>query len=202
AYIARWRKRSNWPEDYQVEQDLILHRIVSDIFSDEMLKSKLAFRGGTALNLLFLAKPLRYSEDCDLVQINAEPIGDTINRIRELIDPWLGEPSYSRNEGRFTLFYKFEAANNIKYKVKVEINTRERFTVLGLSNKELSYQNDWHSADCSVTTYELEEMLGTKLRALYQRKKGRDFFDLSVCLEQFDINVESVLKSFKKYVEF
>lgn len=67
AYIRSWQERADWPQQYQVEQDLILHRIVSDIFQDEFLISKLAFRGGTALNLLYFTKPFRYSEDCDLV---------------------------------------------------------------------------------------------------------------------------------------
>ena len=33
------------------------------------------------------------------------------------------------------------------------------------------------SGKCEITTYSLNELLGTKLRALYQRKKGRDLFD-------------------------
>ena len=202
SHIARWRKQVKWPEEYQVEQDLILRRIVTDIFKDDFLGSKLAFRGGTALNFLFLPQPLRYSEDCDLVQITPEPIGDTINRIREHIDPWLGAPSYKRNDGRFTLYYKFIAENNITYKVKIEINTREHFSVLGFTKKRFSFQNDWHTANCLVTTYELEELLGTKLRALYQRKKGRDFFDLGICLEKFKLNTANIVKCFNQYVEY
>ncbi len=32
--------------------------------------------------------------------------------------------------------------------------------------------------DCEVTTFQQEELLATKVRALYQRRKGRDLFDL------------------------
>ena len=38
-------------------------------------------------------------------------------------------------------------------------------------------ENSWFSGRCELTTYALEELLGTKLRALYQRAKGRDLFD-------------------------
>lgn len=201
--VTQWRNRADWPEDYQVEQDLILHRIVSSIFSDDFLSEKLAFRGGTALNMLFMPKAFRYSEDCDLVQITAEPIGKTIDRMRELIDPWLGKPSYARKQGRFTLYYKYiaEGSDNT-YKVKVEINTREHFSVLGYTSRELEYTNDWHSARCSVTTYQLEELLGTKLRALFQRKKGRDFFDLCLCLDLFSLDVAHIIHCFKQYMTF
>lgn len=37
-----------------------------------------------------------------------------------------------------------------------------------------------------LKTYELEEMAGTKMRALYQRKKGRDLFDLYIILKTID----------------
>ena len=54
---------SSWPDDIQVEQDLILSRILMEIFSDPFLNKELAFRGGTALHKLFFSPPARYSED-------------------------------------------------------------------------------------------------------------------------------------------
>ena len=93
--------------DEQVEQDLIICRILLNIYSDYFIREHLAFSGGTALQKLYFKRPTRYSEDIDLVQIKAGPIGETINKLRELIDPWLGQPSYKRNEGRFTLYYSF-----------------------------------------------------------------------------------------------
>ncbi len=47
AQITQWRQVSPWPDDMQVEQDLILSRIIIDIFSDSLLRKELAFRGGT-----------------------------------------------------------------------------------------------------------------------------------------------------------
>ena len=73
--IIEWREIAPWKELRFVEQDLIISRALIAIFQDEYLRSKLAFRGGTALYKLFLTQPLRYSEDIDFVQINAEPIG-------------------------------------------------------------------------------------------------------------------------------
>ena len=39
-------------------------------------------------------------------------------------------------------------------------------------------ENSWFTGSAELTTYHFEELLGTKLRALYQRKKGRDLYDL------------------------
>lgn len=53
-----------------------------------------------------------------------------------------------------------------------------------------------------MTTYKFEELLGTKLRALYQRKKGRDLFDLYVALQRRNVNIDQVMQCYKRYMEF
>lgn len=72
AYITAWRKIAPWSTDAQIEQDLILSRALVEIFSQPILSSQLAFRGGTALHKLFLTPASRYSEDIDLVQVKPE----------------------------------------------------------------------------------------------------------------------------------
>ena len=47
-----------------------------------------------------------------------------------------------------------------------------------------------------------EEMLGTKLRALYQRKKGRDLFDLFHALTNLDLDTSALIKCYKEYMAF
>ncbi len=53
-----------------------------------------------------------------------------------------------------------------------------------------------------MTTYRFEELMGTKLRALYQRKKGRDLFDIYKGLTTHECNVEQLLECYRKYMEF
>ena len=69
-------------------------------------------------------------------------------------------------------------------RLKIEINTREHFNVLGLKQIPYKVENSWFLGECMLTGYELEKLLGTKLRALYQRRKGRDLFDLYWALQQ------------------
>lgn len=73
-YIEEWKEFAPWPENSQVEQDLVIERALIEIFSDPFLNENLAFRGGTALHKLFLKPQARYSEDIDLVQIKTGPI--------------------------------------------------------------------------------------------------------------------------------
>lgn len=50
-----------------------------------------------------------------------------------------------------------------------------------------------------ISTYALEELLATKLRALYQRRKGRDLFDLWYLLKDKDINIHTIIRIFHEY---
>lgn len=61
---------------------------------------------------------------------------------------------------------------------KVEINTTEHFQVRSPLMVPYSIDSEWFQGNCMIATYEIEELLATKLRALYQRRKGRDLFDL------------------------
>lgn len=92
ANITAWRSNAPWSTDAQVEQDLVISRGLVEIYSDPFLASSLAFRGGTALHKLYLSPAARYSEDIDLVQIDAGAIGPVITAMRSRLDPWLGEP--------------------------------------------------------------------------------------------------------------
>ena len=82
-YITEWRAHAPWVQDFQVEQDLVISRALVAIFSHPLLGKSLAFRGGTALYKLHLKPAARYSEDIDLVQINAEPAGPIMDALRE-----------------------------------------------------------------------------------------------------------------------
>ncbi|MEA2878512.1 MAG: hypothetical protein QOF14_3708 [Hyphomicrobiales bacterium] len=202
-FITEWRAHAPWVQDFQVEQDLVICRALVEIFSHPLLKSSLAFRGGTALYKLYLKPAARYSEDIDLVQITAGPIGETLDALRSVLDPWLGKPQWKRNEGRVTLTYRFRSEDNppIPLRLKVEINSREHFAFFGFASVPFEVKSRWFTGTSGITTYELDELLGTKLRALYQRKKGRDLFDLSTALERVDTKPARIVEAFLEYME-
>jgi hypothetical protein len=89
------------------EQDLVISRALPEFFAHPLLRSSLAFRGGTALYKLYIAPPARYSEDIDFVQVKAEPIGPVMDALRATLDPWLGKPQWKQTEGRVTLNDRF-----------------------------------------------------------------------------------------------
>lgn len=186
-----------------VEQDLVISRALVEIFSEPALCESLAFRGGTALYKLHLHPAARYSEDIDLVQVRPEPIGDTLDLLRTVLDPWLGPPKRKFNEGRVNLVYRFDSEDSppLKMRLKIEINSREHFTEFGLQKVPFKVNSQWFTGQADITTFTIEELLGTKLRALYQRKKGRDLFDLWYALVQEEANPEAIMACFNRYME-
>jgi len=202
-YITEWRAQAPWIQDYQVEQDLIICRALVAIFSQPLLQKSLAFRGGTALYKLHIKPAARYSEDIDLVQINAEPAGPVMNALRDALDPWLGKPTWKQTEGRVTFVYRFESedAPPIRLRLKVEINSREHFSVYGITSVPFAVTSRWFEGACEIASYELNELLGTKLRALYQRKKGRDLFDLATALAKPGTDPTRIIRAFAEYMD-
>jgi len=203
-YIEEWKISAPWPNDAQVEQDLIIARALVAIFSDDMLRESLAFRGGTALHKLYLQPQARYSEDIDLVQIKSEPINPILKRIRERLSFMGTKRIVKQHIHNNTIVYRFETEIQpiINMRLKIEINTREHFDVLGMKLIPYQVKNGWFSGDCYLNCYELEELLGTKLRALYQRRKGRDLFDLYWALRNHEIDEEKVVNCYKTYMKY
>ncbi|MCX6307407.1 MAG: nucleotidyl transferase AbiEii/AbiGii toxin family protein [Bacteroidia bacterium] len=205
AYITEWSNNVPWQTNEQVEQDLVICRSLIAIFSDEFLASSLAFRGGTALHKLYLHPQPRYSEDIDLVQIRPEPIKETIQRLQEKLSFIDSKAVVNQKRNNNTLKFRFDSEFPPiqTLKVKVEINCKEHFTILGYQKFPFELKSSWFTGSCNITTYKMEELLGTKLRALYQRRKGRDLYDLYKALKQVpDFDKESMLKCYQEYMKF
>ena len=202
-YITEWRAEAPWTTEAQVEQDLILSRAIVSIFAEPGIARFLAFRGGTALYKLHLRPAARYSEDIDLVQVTAGPIGDVLDALRRALDPWLGLPMRTAREGRIALIYRMNSEGQppVPMRLKVEINSREHFSVYGTEEREYGVNSRWFTGNTLVNTYQLDELLGTKLRALYQRKKGRDLFDLFIVGRRAKVDPARVVECFERYLE-
>jgi len=202
-YIAKWQEHAPWKEFYQVEQDLVISRALVAIFADDFLRENLAFRGGTALHKLYLNPAPRYSEDIDLVQIKPGPIKPIMEQLSEVIT-FFEQPRRTQVKGHGAkALYRFSSEyEDIKLRLKLEINCKEHFNVLGWTNFPFNVDSEWFSGNCDIRTYNINELLGTKLRALYQRSKGRDLFDLDYSRKNIEIDIDQIIFSFKEYIKF
>src|ERR1700722_8974026 len=112
-FIEQWSKSVSWQTLPMIEHDLIISKALVILFREPMVKRNLIFRGGTALNKIFLERAVRYSEDIDFVQRQPEPIGKTLSAIRSVLDPWLGIPRRKIAEHGAKLVYSYTAENGL-----------------------------------------------------------------------------------------
>jgi len=202
SYIEEWRLEYPWSNP-QVEQDLVISRAIVEIFSDDLLRKSLVFRGGTALHKLYISPQARYSEDIDLVQINLEPINPVLKRIREKLSFLGTKRTVKQHTHNNTMIYRFDSEIQpiVNMRLKIEINTREHLNIFGAQEIPYKVENGWFSGKCNVSGFIIEELLGSKLKALYGRKKGRDLFDLYWAFKYLNIDIEKLLYCNKKHYE-
>lgn len=202
AFIQQWIASAPWADLRQVEQDLIISRALCDLFTSTALRDRIAFRGGTAIHKLLFERPLRYSEDIDLVQTRPEPIGEIIDGVRAALS-WLGKCTRTQTQHSIHLVFKFspESGGGEPLKLKIEINTREHQSRYALCRYPFTVESDWHQAHAEIVSFEPDEIFGTKLRAFLQRNKNRDLFDLNEGLLLPILDRQRLLDCFHHYLE-
>jgi predicted nucleotidyltransferase component of viral defense system len=202
ADIVQWREFAPWVSDAQVEQDLIISRLLVEFYRNDVISKKLLFRGGTALHKIHLSPAVRYSEDLDFVQKEAKGIGEVFSAIKEICQPLFGKPRTRQKEDGVVLTYQStsEIPPSIPLRIKVEVNTREHTAVFPVEFRKYEIHSRWFTGRCELAIYSLEELLATKLRALYQRKKGRDLFDLWYGLTKGHADPSRIIGAFRIYI--
>ena len=97
------------------------------------------------------------------------------------------------------VYWKFIFEDGTPGKIKLEINTYERSPMLPLTMRGHSIVSSFYEGSASVPTFQPEELVATKLRALYLRKKGRDLYDLWLALTVLKLDPKDIISSFPAY---
>lgn len=196
--IIQWGVEHPWQNENQVEQDLLLSRAMIEIANDPLLGHELVLRGGTAFHKLFLPEPFRYSEDLDFVRMETGGIGDVMKRLTSM-GAELGFDVKTKMGMYPKVIWRFLFEDGTAGKIKLEINTYERSPMMPLTTCTHDVENPFYSGHAAISTFQVEELVATKLRALYQRKKGRDLYDLWLALTVLQLEPETILSAFPIY---
>jgi predicted nucleotidyltransferase component of viral defense system len=206
-----------WPSQLQVEQDLLLCRAMVALFDDSFLHGQIAMRGGTLLHKIYLAPASRYSEDIDLVRVGHRPEGHIRKALHRVLTGVLGTPKQSvwgdlklaiRNSVKpsrvlrmtFAIPSLMEPGANLE--IVVEANVTERTPHRPLVDIPFEFPYRDSLVRTQIRGYDIHEMLGTKLRALFQRRRGRDLFDLywTMTLAKPPVVPSRIIESFQHYL--
>lgn len=206
-----------WPVQQQIEQDLLLCRVMAALFNDDFLKSQIAMRGGTLLHKVHLAPASRYSEDIDLVVVGDRPEDHVRKALRRVLNDVLGTPKRSAWETiqlairnavkpsrvlRMTYSVPSVSEPGSTLNIVIEANVTERKAHRPMVKSPFEFRFRDVTTKTLINGYDLHEMLGTKMRALFQRRRGRDLFDLHLALRAAKPAVDpaAIIESFVYYL--
>jgi predicted nucleotidyltransferase component of viral defense system len=207
-----------WPSQRQVEQDLLLCLAMAALFNDAFLCGQIAMRGGTLLHKVHLAPAARYSEDIDLVVFGDRPEGHIRRALGRVLADVLGRPKTSAWQAlrltirntvkpsrilRMTYAVPSISEPGTSLEIVVEANVTERAPHRAIVKLPFEFRFRDAPVETLVNGYDLHEMLGTKMRALFQRKRGRDLFDLywALTLANPPVNPTEIIESFWHYLQ-
>jgi predicted nucleotidyltransferase component of viral defense system len=188
------------------------------LFDDAFLSRQIAMRGGTLLHKVHLAPASRYSEDIDLVVVGTRPEEHIRRAVRRVLTDVLGTPKASvwdtiklalRNSVkpsrvlRMTYSIPSIIESGRMLDIVVEANVTERKPHLSVVEIPFSFSFRDKSIQTQIKGYDIHEMLGTKMRAMFQRNRGRDLFDLYWALTKSTnpVDPSAIIKSFQHYMK-
>ncbi|HKL28138.1 MAG TPA: nucleotidyl transferase AbiEii/AbiGii toxin family protein [Natrialbaceae archaeon] len=158
----------------------VLYGIYSTDFGDDLL-----FKGGTALSKLYFPETWRFSEDLDFT-VDGRFTGTeaelrhalNVTSRRSGIEFSLDE-YYESDDGGYPTHY-VEAS--IQYRAMFDHKNTTELNVMGdevVAGRPVERTHDVHDVTpFSLRAYSLAEIFAEKLRTIYQRSRGRDYYDL------------------------
>lgn len=177
---------------------MVLSRLIVEIANHPLLGHELTFRGGTCLHKLHLPTPLRYSEDLDYVQVTSSGIGPVLDALRE-VGCQLHFEARTQVTRHPKVQFRSESTSGAPLRIKVEINTHETSPSRPLIRIPHTIDSTWWSGRADVQAFASPELVATKLRALHQRRKGRDLFDLWLALTEMSLDPAEIVACFAPY---
>lgn len=179
--VKVWADSQSIPNPLFAELDFRLVNTLEAFYNNNFLSKRLCMKGGTAINKLYLGGTSRLSVDLDFNHLGSkEEVLKEKRAVRELIVELLKKQDnsydvhYERPYGLTRIKARYKTVAGTDQNFKIEISHVERFPIISPVKKLVKTPDG--SAD--VVTYTLEELTATKLRALLERFKGRDIYDL------------------------
>jgi hypothetical protein len=127
-------------------------------------------------------RPIAHIERA-LIRVLEPTFGRPIGRILTKIQLAVRNPAQPSTIDRLIYEYVPTFRPPDTMKIKVEVNFNERRPCYAIVDLAYSPPLDGLNGSLVLKSYDLDEMLGTKMRALLQRTQGRDLFDLDrACL--------------------
>ena len=168
------------------EKDYLL-ALVLQLLSHSTLGEKLVFKGGTAIHHCYLEQ-YRFSEDLDFStgqqDVNFEEVQKVLTSLNflEIKKHFLSESTIKIERLLYT--GPLGHPNSIKVDIDLQQNVL-------LPAQLLPYKNVW-GIECSVKVMDIGEICAEKIRAMSDRARYRDFYDLFMILDKHQLDLKEI----------
>ncbi len=194
-----------------VEKDWVIGWLLWGIGRDEVLGSSWAFKGGTCLKKCFI-ETYRFSEDLDFTvlpdgPIDADAVAPLLERVLREIEEesgiqLLARPPLLKPRGPGSLqgkiYYRGLGGQQMEFSIKLDLLAE--VVVRETVRREIThpYPDAWPDP-ATVLCYSLEGVFAEKIRAMGERGRPRDLFDIVTLhrREEFELRgpeIASILK--------
>ena len=174
------------------EKDYFLALVMQIIAASSPGKS-LIFKGGTALHHCYLDQ-YRFSEDLDFSS-NQTPLPiEDVRKIFDNIDYLSIKKDYLSKATIKIEKLQYTGPLIQPNSLKVEIDFLQNVL---LPPQILTYHNVW-GVDFTVAVMDIKEICAEKIRAMSDRARYRDFYDIYLLLEKYQLNLDEIVSYVKQ----
>ena len=182
-----------------IEKDLVISivlAIISDSPEFSWCSDKLIFRGGTCIKKVFYHDETRFSEDIDLMGLNIEEAGLFMRSVNKLVGMNLGVTSFDSTEVQYSnergLDFMLYYTSVLQQKDHISFNLSTAYPMERIQKRAVIVE-PYLQINPSILTLGIKEILAEKTRALLQRRKPRDLFDVWFLIKNKELELDRSL---------
>ena len=169
------------------EKDYFL-TLVMQIITVSSTGKNLIFKGGTALHHCYLDQ-YRFSEDLDFSSNKTPLLLEEVRKIFDNIDYLSIKKNYLSNATIKIEKLQYTGPLIQPNSLKVEIDFLQNVL---LPPQTLAYHNVW-GVDFTVAVMDIKEICAEKIRAMSDRARYRDFYDIYLLLEKYRLDLDEIV---------
>ena len=174
------------------EKDYFLSLAIQLVYNSKLGK-KLIFKGGTAIHHCYLPQK-RFSEDLDFTSIDSDISFEEIETLLESDGTFRVNKTY---QSEFTIKIErlqYQGLLGQPGNIKFEVDCHQNVVLPGVAT---DYRNVWR-INTIARVMDPREICAEKIRAVSQRARYRDFYDLYFLINDLNIDINEAVRILKQ----
>jgi len=191
--------RSHGVPSSTIERDYAQHWLLAYL-------PQMALKGGTGLKKCYY-KDYRFSDDLDFTLLKHAELKTISNRILNSIQEVRNESGINflnqiksedvKNGYVFIVYFRILRTTGDPLKIKIDVTKKENEPIISPLQKRPILHAYSDTSETKVTVYSLDEIFAEKIRALFERTRPRDLYDIWYLSAHTTVNQPLLKKKFE-----